>query len=1136
MLSKSNYTLLISVCFLCICFTQVKAQTTADTYMIEAEEFQFPDKWLVSNEIGVSGSKILSVGQTAIPNGNAYTAIEVQTAGTYDVWTRSSDYPDNRPGTRRFLMYINEVAMSQESGAHGQQGYYWEKVGTAVLNVGEALLRIKDTRGYYGRCDAIILTKLTAFNPNSVTLNDLKDFKISPKILPSSPTSSQAVAPYRLVNDISAVNAEISNGKLKLSFVTVLDETNAPHIVSTTSIFKDGEWLTIDDQREANRVFLLNETNPSVNYMGVYPAWENEMAKITFQSLGQTFSVFDQAQARNPFSAGQLLLCNAITVEKISNQELKVKYTTDSGEIIYGTWKLALDASHLSLALDFKAQTEGYYSFGVTALQPINLEAVKNVQLPPMFQYQRLPDQPLLVPSALTPQPVSIVETTINNQEFSFFISGALSNYPLEWATGETSPFGFSLKNESNKVQPISFAPILGFADSKLNVGQSLQREFEIGAVCSTWDNALEYFSNQVYQVKDYRQQLTTSLTNSAINMVDLINSDVASGWDSTMKGFYDIEMDPVIAPVVVNTSTLTLLSSAVMSKDENMYIKRALPAIEYTLSRRGYRWSNKEGTLFTPTASSLRLSPYSKEFNVAYFEGLDKLLNNANPWIKDLALPNGELRATSSWSEKLAAYRLTQSANWLNAAIRSADDFLINDVYGVKTDPLGANGFYNVTYYPNWWDLVDIYEVTKDSKYLAAAEKSAFYTIAGLRSYPKVTANLQTIHPGNSYNGTTTIWWKGSEKYRLGFPRTAGDVQEKQIQQDIVSPIGLGFEQPTTLFFPKDPILHVYMSNWSPNLLRVFQYNNREIFQTYARNSIIGRFSNYPGYYARGFTDLPMKPDYPYTGPDVTSMYYHHIPSQLAFTHDFLITEAMQRSQGNINFPYSRQEGFVWFNNRIFGGGKGKIYSDKEVSLYFKKDLVTLDNPAVNYITAISDNKFWVVLLNESPDPSVVNLILTNNVNVASNSVAEVYSNDDCISSSLNMNGREINTTLNQKNAVAISFPLTNPIIEAKIPKVENGMQTVTVDNDWGKFYVFRIRSPFGWDSIYAYLDTPPLENAKANLQTNINNLNIERVAYPYEWSVQHIAYNTDVVLDLALTLNGVIKNVSVTINGTEN
>jgi hypothetical protein len=33
-----------------------------------------------------------------------------------------------------------------------------------------------------------------------------------------------------------------------------------------------------------------------------------------------------------------------------------------------------------------------------------------------------------------------------------------------------------------------------------------------------------------------------------------------------------------------------------------------------------------------------------------------------------------------------------------------------------------------------------------------------------------------------------------------------------------------------------------------APHLLRVFRHTDREIFRTFARNSVIGRFANYPG------------------------------------------------------------------------------------------------------------------------------------------------------------------------------------------------------------------------------------------------------------------------------------------------
>ncbi len=107
---------------------------------------------------------------------------------------------------------------------------------------------------------------------------------------------------------------------------------------------------------------------------------------------------------------------------------------------------------------------------------------------------------------------------------------------------------------------------------------------------------------------------------------------------------------------------------------------------------------------------------------------------------------------------------------------------FVKNEVYGTKTIPLSKQPFYNTSFYANWWDLTDLYDATGNKAYLDAAESAAFHTIAGVRSFPAVQDTLQTIHPGNTFEGNTTMWWKGGEKYRLGFPRKPGDVKEKQV------------------------------------------------------------------------------------------------------------------------------------------------------------------------------------------------------------------------------------------------------------------------------------------------------------------------------------------------------------------
>ena len=823
----------------------------------------------------------------------------------------------------------------------------------------------------------------------------------------------------------------------------------------------------------------------------------------------------DQNGAKNPFLAGELSACQPSAVKQVSPEELWVTYLTHKGEEVKGIWKLKPGASHYELSLSYLAKEQGFYSFVVSAFQDVSEQEVQQVQLPPMFNYKRLPTGPVLIPGAMTPQPLAIVELGQNRAPLSFFVTGSLTDFPLDWGKDHTSRIGFSLKNAFNKVQPVAFAPVLGLEDSKLQAGQSLKRTFNLGAVPENWNGALEYISNSIYQVKDYRAQDSSSLTNAAFNMIDLIKNDNASGWNAQLKGFYDIEADPKIAATVAQSAPLALISAAVMGRDEELYLSRALPTIEYTLSRSAFRWAKAVGAPYNLKEASLVLDPYKNvQFNTAYFDALNQLLDQKNPWLVQVGMPDQQPRKLSgysvnlpAWTQELAAYRLTKDQQWLDKAVLHAKEFVQKEVYGQKTEVLTAQPFYNTSFYPYWWDLMDLYEINKDKVFLDAAKYASFFTMAGIRSYPLVQNEKQRIHEGGRYEGNTNLWWKDGEKFRLGFPRIDGDVTEKEVPQSLVSPVGLGLEQPVTFFLPNKNVRHIFMSTWAPHLQRLSAESNKDIFEIYARNSIIGRFSNYPGYYATGYTDLTYRADYPYKGPDINSIYYHHISPHLAFTFDFLITEAIQRSKGKISFPWGKQEGFVWFNNRVYGAGKGTIFDDYGVKLWLKKGLVDIDNPAINYITGISEDRFWLVLLNEAQQEQQFEIGLDQDQLAVKNTGVKFYKGTSAKPESIVLSGEKMKSVIAGKGLTAYSFPLQRSIAEKVLLPVKNGMQEINIGAPWGKLHAFRIRSPFGWDSIYAYLSTPPLAGAEAEMELNKDSAAVVKcVGYPFEWSFPRI------------------------------
>jgi len=417
---------------------------------------------------------------------------------------------------------------------------------------------------------------------------------------------------------------------------------------------------------------------------------------------------------------------------------------------------------------------------------------------------------------------------------------------------------------------------------------------------------------------------------------------------------------------------------------------------------------------------------------------------------------------------------------------------------------------FYHAQAYPQWFDLLDLYDVSKDKALVAASAYAAHFTIAGIRTYPPICKDTILIHQGGKYVGNANVFWKKDKPYKLGYPRKMGDVSEKKVAQHTLSPVGLGFEQPMTFFNREGNINHVFMSTWAPSLLRLSGLCGNSLFETYARNAVIGRFASYPGYYAAGYTDLPLDSIYPYKGPDVTSLYYHHIPSHLSFVLDYLLTEATQRSKGGIGFPYGKQEGFVWFNNRVYGGEKGYILHDRDAQLYMRQDMLRLSSTDVNWLSAVSASNLWLILMNEKDSALNVSLRL-NTPLVSPNGMATEHhfaQTNSVVSEERGLKQNALTTTIAPKGITFVSLPLVKSLPTYTFSPISNGFKMVQLDSSH-RLYLFRIRSPFGWDSFYGYIDTPLTKGHSASLTCQVGSAKPqmdERMAFPYEWSITHL------------------------------
>ena len=920
-------------------------------------------------------------------------------------------------------------------------------------------------------------------------------------------------APLSIESDAGTV-AGIEGKNLRVRYVNA--GAGGKALASVMECKADGKWIPFISPLEDNKVVVITGGAKLVKptYKNFYPSWKG---------IG--------GDDCDPWLSGSL--CEAVPVKAWNKDKntIAVEYVTAGDHKVTGYWRIRPDGGSAEFTLEFTPSADGTYSLALMGAHAAPQGMVSNVLLPPMAQYGRIPEQRNMLLSAMMPQPLAIVETATTGTPMSAFVAADLDSFPLDWGGVDYSPVGFTLLNNDGLVQPVAFSPVLGMDDSLMKAGTCVTRRFITGVAPQSWNLTLEDISENIFEVRDYRHQPVRSLTESMFAITDLMTDNGSGGWDSAMRGFYDIEGKPTKAPTVVHSAPLAIVAAAINAGDEKMYVERALPTIEYTLSRKGFRWSTAttdEG--YNKDPETLRFNPVGSQFPTSYYEGLDRLLGGRNAWLRDIALPGGELRVPRgysvpilSWVQALHAYRMTGDSKWLRKATSTAERDAKMHIYTNSAKPMRYQAFYNSTMYAPWVNFIDLYEETSDPQWLDAARKGSAHTIAGIRSWPPVKDEMMTIHPGGVYNGNATMWWKGNEQYRLGFPRVEGDAPEHEVEQWTVSPVGLGFEQPSTYFLRAKgkKVRPVFMSNWAPALMRLGDHTGERIFGTYARNAVIGRFTNYPGYYATGYTDITMAEDFPYKGPDVSSIYYHHIPPHLAFTADFLVSEAIGRSKGKVDFPYGRQEGFVWFSNRVYGGAKGSVYGDK-ATLWMAKGLVESSNPEVNYVTAVSDSRLWILLSNESQNDEKTTLTLGK----AFAGIADASQAKEHASKLKPMcDGDNMTLTIPAGGFAALSVPVDKskaasltPIKDMEsIPVLADGYKSVESGTEAGKVHFFRIRSPFGWDSVYGYCETPPCEGVRVSVACAGEDREIS--SYPYEWSFSRFGYDEKVPLKVSVS-----------------
>ena len=625
---------------------------------------------------------------------------------------------------------------------------------------------------------------------------------------------------------------------------------------------------------------------------------------------------------------------------------------------------LQLDSHFPVVKWQFNARKEGYYSILFSPFEASSFEKLKSVWQPLIWQEKRIPDSCYVSAELMCSLPMTVVEQS----GITYGISAHPDEVPFRMPTFGNSRFGLLLRNSKGQAAPMIMAPLFGQKDSQIKAGEILQFKTSIISIPGSTTNAYQLVAQQLFDFKDYRRNSFCSLNETLNNMIRFAMDDYHSHWIADLKGS-DYTTD--VPGTVKNVSALHALSIAYVTDNEEVFRYRALPTVEYMLSREKYLFSIHPGTRGQSPSHYMRgpaaeVSELASLYN--YSQGNSPVFSHYAFQLSGITrhLNLAMSSEANSWQNKLALYRITKEKKHLDSASIKALAYIEKRINTIQTDFTDANligdlgGQFWTDFAPKWVDLLELYEETDDSRFLQAAKKGAEYYAMYAWMQPSVPDGNITIHKGDKM----PMYYVNRNLSPQARP---WEVVEQKVPAWSVSNIGLTPEASTT--YVQNP--GVLLTHYAPYMMRLAQYTGESFFHDIARSAVVGRYCNFPGYDINfEFTNVYQDANYPLHNVNqytYNQFFFNHVWPMIAMVTDYLVSDVQFKSDSNIFFPSEYAQGYAFLHSKVYGASTGEFYGDKNVRLWLPDNLLKIDNEQINYLSGYGNNKFYLTLTNQS-------------------------------------------------------------------------------------------------------------------------------------------------------------------------
>lgn len=627
-----------------------------------------------------------------------------------------------------------------------------------------------------------------------------------------------------------------------------------------------------------------------------------------------------------------------------ANDAIRWTFPPQAGYAVAATVALPKGTAEPTVTLTLTPKQAGSFSVGYVGAPAVTTDAADWIWQPLVWTGRRFPNRSYLTTEYELPIPAAMV----GQGGVAIGVAADPKEMPFRMPTYANSRFGVLLRDENGAMRPQLFAPVLGTPDSAMRSGETYTFTVRLVARKGDWYAAYRHLGQSLYAFGDQRENGVSNLNATIDNFVALINDDRYSYWHARYKTWgYQNDGGPDAGR---QQSAADALSLALVCDDRTLLETRALPTLEYMLSRKSLSTKFSEADFmggFVRSAPSDLVAAYA-------------LTGNRSTAIRELVAPLVDIakktkaggNAIDAQKDALAAalstYRLTNDPAALAAARSAADAYIALRVAKPAADFGDVGSSFWTELAPAYDALFELYAITDDAKYRDAAAAALREFSGFVYLVPPIPSCTITANKGGTYNGQP--------------------VPEETVPAWRVAANGLTAECAGTAHSHRG----VFMASYAAYMARLGGLTNDTLLRDIARSAVVGRYANYPSYaYRNGYSTVFEKADYPLRSFEeikkFTSAHYNHLVPMAAFLVDYLVGETAARSRGAVDFPGELTNTGAYFRNRVYGARPGTFYDDRGVNLWLPRGLVTTDGTIqLNTLSGYGNGRLYLALANQ--------------------------------------------------------------------------------------------------------------------------------------------------------------------------